>query len=153
MTTTSSSAERAERLLALAGELADDFATRADEHDRENTFPFENFEKLKSTGYITLPVPEELGGLGGTLLDFCLCQERLAQGCASTALAVNMHIFALGSMLEMADSGPEARMDPGAVAARKMMTATESSSSNPVLCSRSCCLPTRSTGRRLKLNP
>lgn len=123
MTTTSSSAERAERLLALAGELADDFATRADEHDRENTFPFENFEKLKSTGYITLPVPEELGGLGGTLLDFCLCQERLAQGCASTALAVNMHIFALGSMLEMADSGPEARMDPGAVAARKMMTA------------------------------
>ncbi len=123
MTTASSPAERTERLLALAGELADDFATRADEHDRENTFPFENFEKLKSTGYITLPVPEELGGLGGTLLDFCLCQERLAQGCASTALAVNMHIFALGSMLEMADSAPDARMDPGAVAARKMMTA------------------------------
>src|SRR3990167_8518611 len=58
MTTTSSPAERTGRLLALAGELADDFATRADEHDRENTFPFENFEKLKSTGYITLPVPE-----------------------------------------------------------------------------------------------
>ncbi len=44
-----------------------------------------------------LPVPEELGGLGGTLLDFVKCQERLAQGCASTALSINMHIFALGS--------------------------------------------------------
>ena len=29
-----------------------------------------------------------------------MCQERLAQGCGSTALAVNMHLFALGSMME-----------------------------------------------------
>lgn len=93
-------AERTARLLALAGELADDFATRADEHDRENTFPFENFERIKSSGYAMLPVPEDLGGLGGTLYDFVVCQERLAQGCASTALSINMHIFALGSMME-----------------------------------------------------
>ncbi len=99
MTMTSAS-ERTARLLALAGELADDFATRADEHDQQNTFPFENFEKLKETNYIALPVPEELGGLGGTLLDFAICQERLAQGCGSTALAINMHLFALGSMME-----------------------------------------------------
>src|SRR3990167_360769 len=99
MTTTSSSAQRTERLLQLAGTLADDFATRADEHDRDNTFPFENFEKLKETNYIALPIAEELGGLGGTLLDFCMCQERLAQGCGSTALAVNMHLFAIGSMI------------------------------------------------------
>jgi alkylation response protein AidB-like acyl-CoA dehydrogenase len=100
MTTTTSAAERTQRLLKLAGDLADDFATRADEHDRDNSFPFENFEKLKESNYIALTIPEELGGLGGTLLDFALCQERLAQGCGSTALAVNMHLFALGSMME-----------------------------------------------------
>jgi alkylation response protein AidB-like acyl-CoA dehydrogenase len=100
MTTTTSAAERTQRLLELAGRLADDFATRADEHDRDNSFPFENFEKLKESNYIALTIPEELGGLGGTLLDFALCQERLAQGCGSTALAVNMHLFALGSMME-----------------------------------------------------
>jgi alkylation response protein AidB-like acyl-CoA dehydrogenase len=101
MTTAAPGAEgRTQRLLALAGELADDFGTRADEHDRDNTFPFENFERMKETGYLALPVPEEMGGLGGSLLDLALCQERLAQGCGSTALAVNMHLFALGSMIE-----------------------------------------------------
>lgn len=100
MTTTVSPAERTARLLEMTGRLADDFATRADEHDRENSFPFENFEKLKAEGYTALPIPEEIGGLGGSLLDFALCQERLAQGCGSTALAVNMHLFAVGSMME-----------------------------------------------------
>ncbi|MDP9238407.1 MAG: acyl-CoA/acyl-ACP dehydrogenase [Chloroflexota bacterium] len=100
MTTITPAAERTRQLLEMTGQLADDFATRADEHDRDNTFPFENFEKLKQANYIALTIPEELGGLGGTLLDFVLCQERLAQGCGSTALAVNMHLFALGSMME-----------------------------------------------------
>ncbi len=100
MTTMTAPAERTKRLLEMTGRLADDFATRADEHDRENTFPFENFEALKRENYIALPIAEELGGLGGSLLDLCLCQERLAQGDASTALAVNMHLFALGSMME-----------------------------------------------------
>lgn len=98
-------AQRTQRLVDLAGTLADDFATRADEHDRDNSFPFENFEKLKAANYTSLTIAEELGGLGGTLLDFCLAQERLAQGCASTALAINMHLFAVGSMMETMDSG------------------------------------------------
>jgi len=102
MTTTVPGTGRTQRLVALAGRLADDFATRADEHDRENTFPFENFEAMKEANYTSLPIPEELGGLGGTLLDLCLCQERLARGDASTALAVNMHLFAIGSMAEQA---------------------------------------------------
>lgn len=124
MATATSAAARSRELVDLAGRLADDFATRADEHDRENSFPTENFEALKATNYIALPVPEELGGLGGTLLDFCLCQERLAQGDASTALAVNMHLFALGSMMEnlrLAEASSDS--DPGQVATTKMMTA------------------------------
>jgi len=100
MVTAASTTERTERLVALAGELADEFAKRADEHDQENTFPFENFERMKETRYTLLPLPEDVGGLGGTLLDFALCQQRLAQGCASTALSINMHIFATGSLME-----------------------------------------------------
>jgi len=106
MTTATSALDRTARLLALAADLADDFATRADEHDQENTFPFENIERLKETGYTMLPVPQELGGLGGTLLDFVMCQERIAAGCASTALSINMHIFAIGSLMENLLSPP-----------------------------------------------
>ncbi len=95
--------EKRERLLALAGELANDFATRAAEHDQNNTFPFENVARLKETGYTALVLPEEYGGSGANLVDFYLCQERLAQGCGATALAINMHLFGLGSMVERGD--------------------------------------------------
>ena len=120
MTTMTSAAERTQRLLDLTARLADDFATRADEHDRENTFPFENFDALKEARYTALPIAEELGGLGGTLLDLCLCQERLAQGDASTALAVNMHLFAIGSMAEQMEmSNPQAMLMAGMLAQQK----------------------------------
>ena len=101
---------RQERLLTLAGELADDFATRAADHDQHGTFPFENITRLQETGYTALLIPEEHGGLGADLVDFCLCQERLAQGCGATALAINMHLFGLGSMVERGDIvRPQAR--------------------------------------------
>lgn len=95
--------EKQERLLALTGTLADDFAIRAAAHDQDSSFPFENIARLKETGYTTLVIPEEYGGLGATLADFYLCQERLAQGCGATALAINMHLFGLGSMIERGD--------------------------------------------------
>src|SRR5262245_888071 len=95
--------DRRARLLTLAGELADDFATRASEHDEHGTFPFENIARMKETGYTTLVIPEDHGGLGADLVDFCLCQERLAQGCGATALAINMHLFGVGSMVERGD--------------------------------------------------
>ncbi len=95
---------KTKKLVELAGELADDFATRASEHDREGTFPFENVARMKESGYTALVLPEEYGGLGANLLEFCLCQERLAQGCAATALAINMHLFGLGSLVERRDT-------------------------------------------------
>ncbi len=92
--------ERRKQLLALAAELATDFATRAAEHDQANSFPAENVARLKQTGYSALVVAEKYGGLGADLIDFLLCQERLAQGCGATALAINMHLFGLGSTAE-----------------------------------------------------
>ena len=102
--------EKRAGLLALAGELADDFATRAAEHDQNNSFPYENIQRMKDTGYTALVLPESHGGLGADLVDFCLCQERLAQGCGATALAINMHLFGLGSMVDRGDiTRPEAQ--------------------------------------------
>lgn len=52
------------RFVGLAAELANDFAARAAEHDRDNTFVAENFESLQHARYTALAVPTELGGLG-----------------------------------------------------------------------------------------
>jgi alkylation response protein AidB-like acyl-CoA dehydrogenase len=62
---------------------------------------------MKETGYTSLPVPEKYGGLGADLMDYVLCQERLSQGCAATALAINMHLFGLGSMAERDEGRPD----------------------------------------------
>src|SRR5271163_1461718 len=93
--------ERERRFIDLAGELADDFATRAARHDEEGSFPFENYERLKSSGYTRLTIPESLGGLGATMLERIKAQERLAQGCGATALAINMHFNILGFLIDI----------------------------------------------------
>jgi alkylation response protein AidB-like acyl-CoA dehydrogenase len=89
---------RQRELVDLAGELADRFAERAAEHDREATFPFANYDDMRAAGYLGLTVPEELGGRGATLLELILCQERLAMGDGATALAVNMHVSPIGQL-------------------------------------------------------
>jgi alkylation response protein AidB-like acyl-CoA dehydrogenase len=98
--------ERQGELIKLAADLAADFASRADQHDRDGSFPVENVERMKETGYTALVIPARNGGLGADLVDFVLCQEQLAQGCAATALAINMHLFGLGSMVERSDGNP-----------------------------------------------
>jgi len=97
--------------IALAEELAAEFATRAAEIDREGRFPHENIARLKESGYLTMPIPEELGGAGADLETVCRAQAILAGGCASTALATNMHLFGLGAAAEsLLDGQQEARL-------------------------------------------
>jgi alkylation response protein AidB-like acyl-CoA dehydrogenase len=85
--------EAGRKFVALAEEHAADFATRADQHDREATFPHENIAALQESGFLAGPIPEEFGGLGvQTLHDVVVGMSRLARGCASTAIAANMHM-------------------------------------------------------------
>jgi len=93
--------EREQRFVDLAAGLADDFAPRAAQHDEEASFPYENYTRLKETGYTVLIIPEKLGGLGATLLERIKAQERLAQGCGATALAINMHFNTLGLLIDL----------------------------------------------------
>lgn len=90
--------DRESRLLARARAHAADFATRAEAHDREGSFPEENFAAMKESGYAHMTLPESYGGEGVSLLELCACQEQLGQGCAGTAIAVNMHALTLGAL-------------------------------------------------------
>jgi alkylation response protein AidB-like acyl-CoA dehydrogenase len=101
---------RERELVELAGGLADRFAERAAEHDREATFPFENYEAMREAGYLGLTVPEELGGRGASLHELILAQERLAMGDGSTALAVNMHVSPIGQLASLWRSSGDERL-------------------------------------------
>ena len=62
--------ERQQHFIDLAASHADDFKTRVTKHDRENSFPFENIEAMKTSGYLTMTLAAELGGGGANLLDY-----------------------------------------------------------------------------------
>jgi len=83
-----------------ARRLAEDFATRAAQHDRDASDPVENYAKLRHAGFYGLNVPPELGGAGVGLLGWSLAAEELGQGCASTALSFNMHLSVVGPVME-----------------------------------------------------
>jgi alkylation response protein AidB-like acyl-CoA dehydrogenase len=78
--------------------LAADFATRATAHDRDASFPFENFQKLSDAGLLSLTVPRERGGLGAGMLESVRVLNQIARGCASTALVLAMHYIQHYSM-------------------------------------------------------
>ena len=87
------------RLVALAEDLSRELATRAAEHDRDGTFPFEAIDALKAAGFFTAPVPVELGGLGvSSAHDLVVAVSRLARGDASVAISVSMHLVAVLNM-------------------------------------------------------
>jgi alkylation response protein AidB-like acyl-CoA dehydrogenase len=103
--------DRQKQLVALAGELADTFGKRANENDWTGVFPYENYQDLKQAGYLTLSVPRDQGGWGADPLEITLAQARLAQGCASTALVVGMHLSALGRFSSLLAT-PRAEINP-----------------------------------------
>ncbi len=86
---------------ALAEKLAARFAGRAGRHDREGTFPFENFADLRENGYLKATVPKRYGGDELSLYGLVQLQERLAYGDGSTALAVGWHV---GQVLHFRES-------------------------------------------------
>ncbi len=89
-----------QEIVETARSLAPAFAERAAEHDRENSFPYENYDDLRQVGYQALTVPREFGGRGAELLDACLGQEELGAGDGATALGIGMHLGLFGRLSE-----------------------------------------------------
>ncbi len=89
-----------QRLVALAERLAEEIRPNVAEHDRDGSFPFESLARVKQSGYLTAPVPEQLGGLGVTSVhDLVVASSRLARGDAALSIGVNMHFAYLVNVL------------------------------------------------------
>jgi len=95
---------------AIAERLAGGFAERAAEHDRDGSFPFENFGELREAGLFALTVPASHGGHEASLTTFLRVQEEIAAGDGSTALAFMMHLKTFGQERE-AHTYPERWFD------------------------------------------
>ena len=96
---------RQRELIAIARRLArEHFTSRAERHDREASFPFDDYADLRAEGLLGLCVPERYGGLGADFETYCLVAEQIAQGNASTALTFNMHCLVMLMMGPIADA-------------------------------------------------
>jgi alkylation response protein AidB-like acyl-CoA dehydrogenase len=85
----------------LSDDLLRRLSGRTGDYDRKNQFFHEDFYDLQQAGYLTLPVPRELGGAGFTLAEVCREQRRLGYYAPATALGVNMHLYWVGLVADL----------------------------------------------------
>ena len=79
------------------------FAERAEQHDREATFPKADFDDLRAAGLLGLMVPERLGGKGSGFAGYVEVAYEIAQGNPATALVFNMHCSVTGALASTPD--------------------------------------------------
>jgi short/branched chain acyl-CoA dehydrogenase len=66
-------------------------APAAEELDREKRFPYEIVAKMGELGWMGIPFPEEVGGAGGTTLQYALAVEELTRADSSVAITMCAH--------------------------------------------------------------
>lgn len=81
-----------EERLDLTRETVKPFNQRGEIHDKEGTFPFDNFNDLRDVGYPALTIPEKFGGIGIPLCEMLRHQEIIAQADGATALSIGWHM-------------------------------------------------------------
>ncbi len=76
-------------LIALTEQLVDEFvAPRADAIAESHDFPWEIYQKFAEVGLLALPVPQEFGGVGASVLLQCKIAEIVASVSAISASLV-----------------------------------------------------------------
>jgi short-chain 2-methylacyl-CoA dehydrogenase len=80
----------------LLQETVRDFAEQevrpvAEELDREKRFPYEIVAQMGELGWMGIPFPEEVGGAGGTTLQYALAVEELTRVDSSVASTMCAH--------------------------------------------------------------
>jgi short/branched chain acyl-CoA dehydrogenase len=63
----------------------------AEELDRTKAFPYAIVEKMGALGWMGIPFPEEVGGAGGTTLQYALAVEELTRVDSSVAITMCAH--------------------------------------------------------------
>ncbi|BCB85610.1 acyl-CoA dehydrogenase family protein [Phytohabitans suffuscus] len=109
---------------AAARRLAPRLAARAAEHDRDGTFPVDDFADLRSAGLFGLMVPARLGGREAGFAEYAAVAYELARGNGATALVFNMHASVTGALTAVNEEVAESLGVPdAALAARDRMLA------------------------------
>jgi alkylation response protein AidB-like acyl-CoA dehydrogenase len=80
--------------------LSRQFLTRAHQVDVEGSFPFENIDELKKSGYTSLTVPKKFGGQEISLYELLRLQEKIAEGDGATALSIGWHMGIIKNLAE-----------------------------------------------------
>jgi alkylation response protein AidB-like acyl-CoA dehydrogenase len=86
-----SSKDNTPTILERAAMLASGFAARAPLHDRDGSFPFENFDDLSKAGLLGLTAPAAFGGHGAGALETARVIGIIGKADPSTALVLSMH--------------------------------------------------------------
>lgn len=100
--------ELVDRVRALGPEIE----RRAVIHDREASFPHENFADFRANGLLSVCVPERFGGGGASYADYVRVSEEVGRHCGATALTFNMHNATMlwcGEVADLLDMSPADR--------------------------------------------
>src|SRR5215469_2034448 len=63
----------------------------AGELDRTKSFPYELVARMGALGWLGIPFPEEVGGAGGTTLQYVVAVEELTRADSSVAITMCAH--------------------------------------------------------------
>jgi len=66
-------------------------APAAEELDRTHSFPYDIVKKMAELGWMGIPFPEEVGGAGGTSLQYAIAVEELTRVDSSVAITLCAH--------------------------------------------------------------
>jgi alkylation response protein AidB-like acyl-CoA dehydrogenase len=93
----------------------------AEELDRTKAFPYDLVAKMGELGWMGIPFPEELGGAGGTSLQYALAVEELTRIDSSVGITVCAHT-SLGTqpVYLFGDDAQRERLMPDLCAGRRL---------------------------------
>jgi alkylation response protein AidB-like acyl-CoA dehydrogenase len=94
-------------------------APRAAQHDRDATFPIENFRDMHGEGLLAICIPKPDGGFGADFQTYCLAAAELGRYCGATALSWNMHVCSTLWSGALADDLPMTPAERAAHASRR----------------------------------
>ncbi|MEV6923387.1 acyl-CoA dehydrogenase family protein [Dactylosporangium sp. NPDC051485] len=99
----------------LAREIVRDrIAPHARELDETETFPADAIAALAKAGLTGILVPEDCGGAGGTMLQYCLVLSEIASACGATSTTYMALAHAMLPLLATGNDEQKARWLPAA---------------------------------------
>jgi len=102
--------DRQRELVGIAAEIGPAFRERADDNDRDATFPYANYDDMREAGILALCIPSQYGGLGADYESYFYVASEIGRHDPATALTLNMHSCSMLWSGPLADDLP---MDVG----------------------------------------